>query len=120
MVWEHFSHLVRGFALSDRFNWWNWWRQHSSLAPVKRLSAFIEEILLNYVKGDLVILVDEIDSAVGLNFSFEYFLRFIRFCYEQREENPDYRRLTFALFGVATVTNLIRNKKRSPFPFCRR
>jgi len=114
-----FRNLVRGFGLSDRFNWWNWWRQHSSLAPVKRLSVFIEEIVLKYVKEDLVILVDEIDSAVGLNFSFEYFLRFIRSCYEQRANNKDYRRLTFALFGVATTKDLIRNKKRSPFPFCR-
>jgi WD40 repeat protein len=43
------------------------------------------------------------------------FFAFIRFCYNQRANNPSYQRLTFALFGVATPSDLIQDKKRTPF-----
>ena len=115
-----FRNLVREFRLGERFNWWNWWRQHSSLSPNNRLSKFIDDILLQFIpRSSVVILVDEIDSAVGLHSMIAYFLHFIRSCYEKREQNIAYRRLTFALFGVATPRGLIKNQKRSPFPFCR-
>ena len=39
----------------------------------------------------------------------------IRFCYNQRTINPAYNRITFAIFGVATPSDLIKNKKRTPF-----
>ncbi len=40
---------------------------------------------------------------------------YLRFCYNQRAVNPAYNRLTFAIFGVATPPNLIKDKKRTPF-----
>ncbi|MGB6294803.1 MAG: AAA-like domain-containing protein, partial [Rivularia sp. (in: cyanobacteria)] len=39
----------------------------------------------------------------------------IRSCYEKRNYNPEYRRLTFALVGVATPGDLIGDKRRTPF-----
>jgi hypothetical protein len=37
------------------------------------------------------------------------------FSYNKRADNPDYRRLTFALMGVATPSGLIADKRRTPF-----
>ena len=63
----------------------------------------------------LVIFIDEIDSVLGLNFPVNDFFALIRSCYNQRSLNPAYRRLTFALFGVATPSNLITDIQITPF-----
>jgi WD40 repeat protein len=108
--------LVRGFNLSKKFNWRTWWREQEGLSTVQRLSLFIEEVLLVEVPGDkLFIFVDEIDSVISLNFPLDDFFALIRFCYNQRAKNPEYNRVTFALFGVATPSDLIRDKNRTPF-----
>ncbi|MEQ8956412.1 MAG: AAA-like domain-containing protein, partial [Coleofasciculus sp. C2-GNP5-27] len=60
------------------------------------------------------VFLDEIDSIIKLNFKDDFFA-FIRACYNQRADNPDYNRLTFCLLGVATPSNLIDDKKRTPF-----
>lgn len=44
-----------------------------------------------------------------------FFFAFIRACYNQRVNNPVYRRLSFALLGVATPSDLIKDKTRTPF-----
>ncbi|MDF5733705.1 MAG: AAA-like domain-containing protein [Rhizonema sp. PD38] len=36
-------------------------------------------------------------------------------CYEKRNFNPDFHRLTFALVGVATPSDLIQDERRTPF-----
>ncbi len=62
-----------------------------------------------------MIFVDEIDSVLSLNFNIDDFFAVIRDCYNQRASKPDYRRLTFALIGVATPSDLIADKRRTPF-----
>ena len=63
----------------------------------------------------LVIFLDEIDNILALSFSVNDFFALIRSCYNQRGINPAYQRLTFALFGVATPSDLITNSQRTPF-----
>jgi adenylate cyclase len=92
-----------------------WLREHKELNPVHRLREFIEQVLLGSVRQSIVIFVDEIDSVLALNFGIDDFFAFIRFCYNQRAEQPEYNRLTFALLGVATPPDLIRDKNRTPF-----
>jgi hypothetical protein len=92
-----------------------WLREHKELNPVHRLREFIEQVLLRSVRQNIVIFVDEIDSVLALNFGIDDFFAFIRFCYNQRAEHSEYRRLTFALLGVATPPDLIRDKNRTPF-----
>lgn len=92
-----------------------WLREHKELNPVHRLREFIEKVLLGSVRQNIVIFVDEIDSVLALNFGIDDFFAFIRFCYNQRAEQPEYNRLTFALLGVATPPDLIRDKNRTPF-----
>ena len=50
-----------------------------------------------------------------LNFNSDDFFAVIRDCYNKRADHPDYRRLAFALIGVATPSDLISDKRRTPF-----
>jgi len=114
--------LWQSFDLLGKVNLKIWWNERLDISAVHRLRQFIEEVLLvevglnpdNYPKK-IVIFVDEIDSILGLNFSVNDFFALIRSCYNQRSINPDYQRLTFALFGVATPSDLITDYKRTPF-----
>ena len=62
----------------------------------------------------MVIFIDEIDSILPLAFKDDFFA-LIRACYNQRADNPVYQRLTFALLGVTTPSDLIQDKTRTPF-----
>lgn len=93
----------------------SWWRERIHLSPVKRFGEFFEKILLASIPHKIVIFVDEIDSVLSLNFPTDDFFAWIRACYNQRVDKPDYYRLTFALLGVATPSDLIQDKRRTPF-----
>ncbi len=129
--------LWRSFGLLRTVNLKTWWKEREDISPVQRLSQFIEEVLLVEVakgltspsKGkadtprqkddafpkNIVIFIDEIDSILGLDFPVNDFFALIRSCYNQRSINPEYRRLTFALFGVATPNDLITDHQTTPF-----
>ena len=107
--------LVRSFQLSEKFSVKKWLSEQVRVSDVQHLSEFIEDILLAEFSQPIVIFVDEIDSVLSLNFPTDDFFAFIRYCYNQRADNPDYKRLTFVLLGVATPSDLIQNKKRTPF-----
>jgi hypothetical protein len=110
------AELWRGFNLLDKVNLKSWWQDQAGLSPVQQLSRFIEEILLVHVPGEkLFIFIDEIDSVLSLDFPLDDFFALIRYCYNQRVDHPSYTRLTFALFGVATPSDLIRDRNRTPF-----
>ncbi len=101
---------------SQKFQWRTWWKEHREfLSPVQRLSLFIEEVLLAEIKQNIVIFVDEIDRVLSQNFSLDDFFALIRFFYNRRVDESKYQRLTFALLGVATPSDLIRDKTQTPF-----
>jgi WD40 repeat protein len=105
--------LVSSFRL--KVNLRPWWRERDHLSCVQRLSEFVEAVLLAEIEQNIVIFIDEIDSILGLKFPVDDFFSWIRSCYNKRSEHPDYRRLTFALLGVATPAALIADKNRTPF-----
>ncbi|PSB04666.1 AAA-like domain-containing protein [Merismopedia glauca] len=107
--------LITEFNLSAKVNLRNWWRERDFLAPVQRFSEFISDVLLIETKAPLVIFIDEIDSILSLNFPVDDFFAAIRAFYNQRADDPIYRRLTFALFGVATPSDLMPDKQKTPF-----
>lgn len=108
--------LLRGFNLFNKVDLKAWWQAREDLSLLQRLSQFIEDILLvELTKEQIFIFVDEIDSVLGLDFPTEDFFALIRSCYNQRAENPIYNSLTWALFGVATPTDLIGDYQRTPF-----
>jgi len=106
--------LVSGFQL--QINRRNWLREHDDLSPVQCLNQFIETVLLTQIQEQIVIFIDEIDNVLGLKFSTDEFFALIRHCYESRAIKPVYKRLSFALLGVATPSDLIQDKHYStPF-----
>jgi predicted ATPase/GAF domain-containing protein/tRNA A-37 threonylcarbamoyl transferase component Bud32 len=110
--------LVRRFELRRKLDFKAWWQERNDLSPVQRLSEFIQSVLLVEVgtpTTKLAIFIDEIDSILGLKFPVNDFFALIRSCYNQRTIDPEYRRLTFAIFGVATPAELINNIQITPF-----
>ncbi|KYC35308.1 molecular chaperone TorD [Scytonema hofmannii PCC 7110] len=108
--------LVSSCQLSSKIQWRTWWRERRDLlSPVQCLSQFIDEVLLVEVTQNIVIFVDEIDRVLSQNFSLDDFFALIRFFSQQRQVRHEYRRLTFALLGVATPSDLIQDKTQTPF-----
>lgn len=107
--------LANNLNLLNKVDVPTWWRERESYSYPQRLNQFIEEVLLNEISDQIVIFIDEIDSILNLNFSIDGFFEVLKGCYNKRANKPKYKNLTFALFGVATPYELIRDKKRSPF-----
>ena len=110
------SQLYLGFNLFGKVNFKSWWREQEDIPVLQRLNLFISDVILEqFPTEELFIFIDEIDSILSLPFSVDDFFALIRFCYNQRTINPAYKRITFAIFGVAAPSDLIKNKKRTPF-----
>ncbi len=107
--------LVYRFNLKAKINVRDWCRERELISPVKRLSNFIEEVLLKEIQENIVIFIDEIDSTNTYSFPFDEFLSLWRTCYDKRATMSEYRRLSVAFFGVATPYELISDKASSPF-----
>lgn len=107
------SQLIMGFDLNC--NLAVWWQEHQMLTPLARLGTFIETVLLDQINQPIVIVIDEIDSVLSLGFPTDDFFAFIRACYNRRPEQAAYQRLRFVLIGVATPSDLIADKDRTPF-----
>lgn len=109
------NRIVRPLRLHRTFNLDDWWTKHNLLSYVQRFSCFLEEVLLEHVSEKIVIFIDEIDSVLSLPFNPDDFFAVIRECYNQRADKLAYSRLTFALLGVTTPSDLIQDRKRTPF-----
>lgn len=107
--------LWSGFKLTKQLNLKAWWQQQDDVSPLQKLSHFIAELLNQFPDDRLFIFIDEIDSVLSLDFSVDDFWALIRFCYNQRAIDPNYQRITFAIFGVATPADLIQDRSRTPF-----
>ncbi|MGQ4647844.1 AAA-like domain-containing protein [Lyngbya aestuarii] len=114
---QWYANIVRSLTndLNLEIDLGTWWRDRDMVSVVRRLREFIEEVLLQQITQKIVIFIDEIDSILSLNFLNDDFFALIRGCYNQRVDQPEYQRLTFALLGVATPSDLIQDKKRTPF-----
>jgi len=91
-----------------------WWDTRARLPALQRLVRFFREFVLTKTEGRVVIFVDEIDTTLNLSFAADFFAA-IRACFNARAEDPEFRRLTFVLLGVATPNDLIAEPKRTPF-----
>ncbi|MBN8564336.1 MAG: AAA-like domain-containing protein [Leptolyngbya sp. UWPOB_LEPTO1] len=107
--------IVSSLELYESFDLYNWWEEHRLLSYVRRFDKFIEEVLLKAIPQEIVVFIDEIDSVLSLPFKLDDFFALIRECYNRRAEKSDYDRLTFALLGVTTPSDLMQDKQRTPF-----
>ncbi|AIE73897.1 MULTISPECIES: AAA-like domain-containing protein [unclassified Synechocystis] len=110
------TQLYLGLPLAGKVALKPWLREREQLSPIQKLREFVEAVILQTI-GDrqIVIFIDEIDKVLSLPFSLDDFFSYIRFCYNQRADDREYNRLSFALFGVATPSDLIDNKTQTPF-----
>jgi WD40 repeat protein len=107
--------FVRKFSLDVNLK--SWLSEHDWLSPLDRLGEFIDSILLQQISEKIVIFLDEVDSILSLKFPSDDFFAYIRSCHNkgQSGENLAYQRLTFCLLGTATPSDLIQDKRRTPF-----
>ena len=110
------SELWRGANLLGKVNLKAWLDEHQNLSTVQLLDRFIDEVLLVQLADQpVVIFIDEIDTVLSLEFSINDFFALIRSYYNQRADQPVYDCLTFCLLGVATPSDLVKDKTRTPF-----
>ena len=110
------AEMWRGFDLIGKVSFKTWWSQNQELSPIQQLSLFISNVVLPNIEAEKIfIFIDEIDNITSLDFSTDDFFALIRSFYNQRAEKPEFNRLSFALFGVATPSDLISDRHRTPF-----
>lgn len=109
-----------------------YFERRSDLGLCQRFFAALTEVVLPHcvtrVPGDqgdtapvrLVVFVDELDVVRSLPFNTDEFFAAIRGCYNLRARDPALGQLSFALLGVATPADLIRDVRTSPFNIGRR
>jgi WD40 repeat protein len=110
--------LVNDLNLGAVINFRQWWKDldEQSFSLIERFYEFINRILLPNIPQKIAIFVEEIDTLLSLDsFDSDGFFLLVRALYEQRAEKPEYQRLTFTFFGVATPADLIKKKERSSF-----
>ena len=91
-----------------------WWEAHANHNAVQRFSIFLRDELLPKLSGPIVVFVDEIDSALGMAFTDDFFAA-IRAAYNARASHVEFKRLTLILLGVARPADLIRDRNRTPY-----
>lgn len=91
-----------------------WWDAHGRLGPTQRFMAFVEDVILKQSDDPVVIFFDEIDSVLPLPFADDFFTT-LRALANARASNPTLKRITFVLLGVATPSEFIKNRSRTPF-----
>jgi hypothetical protein len=111
------NELINNFELNEKCDIDSWWDKYDqeSLSAVNFFGNFLRDILLKYVESNIVIFIDEIDSIISLQFNVDDFFALIRSFYNRRVDNVEYNRLSFVLLGVATPSDLIQDKTRTPF-----
>lgn len=108
--------LCRGFRVQPDEGFATWWRDREHLPPVSRLVELLETVILPGISEDRAyIFLDEIENALSLSFPADDFFAWIRSCVNRKAVDPRYSRLTFALFGVVTPGDLIRETTQTSF-----
>jgi hypothetical protein len=87
--------------------------REKNLPPHNEYSRSLRTVL-NFFKGDLVIILDEIDALKSVSYSDNIFAQ-IRSNYFSRTNFPVFERLTYVLSGVIEPTELITDRNKSPF-----
>jgi tetratricopeptide (TPR) repeat protein len=97
-----------------RANVANWWQERATLGNVQRFVDFMRDVILAEIGERVVILIDEIDTTLRLEFRDDFFAA-IRAMYNARAGDDEFQRLTFVLLGVASPPDLIHDTARTPF-----
>lgn len=91
-----------------------WWLRQAAGGSAERLKSLWQEVILSELNGPIVILIDELNLQNKEHRFVTELLSFIEWCYKERQNHPELKRLTFALFGVVTP-HLLANQNRQFF-----
>ena len=104
-----------GRALGLRREFLEYWKENLEYSLVQRYIGAMHDVALARITSPVVLFIDEIDAVKSLSFSTDEFFAAIRECYNRRVQEPEYGRLSFALVGSATASDLIQDTRTSPF-----
>ena len=107
--------LYAELSLSDPPDLRQWLLERKDISAIQRFDEFVDEIILKSIHQEIIVFLDEIDTIVSLPFSSDDFINLIRGFYNRRSSDSNYFRLTFCLLGTARPSDLIRDKRRTPF-----
>ena len=85
-----------------------------ALPPHKEYSRCLK-VILDCFKGDLVVILDEIDALKSIKYSDNIFAQIRTTYFQLRTNSDDFNRLTYVLSGVIEPADLIKDKNKSPF-----
>lgn len=89
------------------------------LTPVRRFLHFLHDAILAQ-ETPIVLFIDEIEGFLKLPMHVvDDFMSALRTLYNDRAQQPAYRRLSCCLMGVCTPSDLIRDERRTPFNVAR-
>ncbi|MFN7854023.1 MAG: AAA-like domain-containing protein, partial [Dolichospermum sp.] len=108
------NNITESLKLENKFDLDVLGEQNKRLSNVQVFGRFIDKVL-KLVSTQIIIFIDEIDSILSLDFPVDDFFALIRAFFNLRVDNSEYNRITFVLLGVATPSELIQDKKRTPF-----
>jgi WD40 repeat protein len=91
-----------------------WWQDNAILSNRQRLVEFFVDVILQNVQERIVVFVDEIQYLADVPFE-EHLLPSIRAAHNARGTEPDFSRLSFAMFGECDPQNLALDPTMSPF-----
>ena len=91
-----------------------WWARNAGLSHAQRFLLYLGQVLLPRLSKQLVVLIDEIDSTIRLDFTDDFFAA-VRTAHNSRALDPQFEKISFVLLGVATPAELIRDQSRTPF-----
>ncbi|HSI72969.1 MAG TPA: AAA-like domain-containing protein, partial [Fimbriimonas sp.] len=107
------SEIGRSLGLRQEFV--KYFVEHKDLGAMQRFFGAIREVGLEHFDEPLCIFIDEVDATRALSFSADEFFAGIRECFNRRVIDPEYKRLTFCLLGVASPSDLIQDVRTTPF-----
>ncbi|MGD1699761.1 AAA-like domain-containing protein, partial [Dapis sp. BLCC M229] len=85
-----------------------WWEETADMAADEKLFLFIEEVLLANTQNErIVIFIDEVNDDSVVNSGWSSLGVLIDYCLQERANNPEFKRLTFALLGMTIPNNLV-------------
>ncbi len=89
--------IVRDLRLSVDLQ--HWWQEKKPLSALQRITEFFWEIVLSNTRSPVVIMLDAVEAVIGLDYAADLF-HAVQASHDARASEPDYERLSFALFGT--------------------
>ena len=96
------------------------WDRSEGRTALQKWVGALEQMLRLHSDRSLVIFIDEIDQVRSLPFRTDEFFAAIRSFHNRRAMDPNFKRLTFCLIGVALPSDLIEDPRITPFNIAER